>query len=113
MAYDEAISQRMRSALAGLEGLSEKKMMGGLCFLLNGNMIGGADRTKEGQARFMFRVGKDNVAAAAKMPGGAPMVMGGRTMSGFYFVDADECDESLLGEWLSLSLSFVSALPPK
>lgn len=113
MAYDETLSARMRDALAGMQGVSEKKMMGGLCFMLNGNMIGGADRTKEGVGRFMFRVGKENAAAADALPKGAVMEMGGRTMRGFYFVDADDCDDALLQTWLSLALSFVTTLPPK
>ena len=113
MAYDETLSQRMRDALAGMQGVSEKKMMGGLCFMLNGNMIGGADRTKDGVGRFMFRVGKDNAAAADALPKGEVMEMGGRTMSGLYFVDADDCDDALMQSWLSLALSFVTTLPPK
>ena len=113
MAYDEAINRRMRQELAGLEGLSEKKMMGGLCFLLNGNMIGGASRTKDGSAHYMFRVGKENAAAAEKLKGGEQVEMGGRRMGGFYYVDADDCDDALLKQWVSLALSFVTTLPPK
>ena len=60
MAVDDRLNDRFRSALGRTEGISEKKMMGGMCFLLNGNMIGGADRTKDGTGRFMFRIGKDN-----------------------------------------------------
>lgn len=58
MAYDEQLTDRLRNTLEGLAGLSEKRMMGGVCFLLQGNMLGGADRTKDGAGRFMFRVGR-------------------------------------------------------
>ena len=113
MAYDEDTANRFRSALDGMEGISEKRMMGGVCFLLNGNMIGGADRPKDGTPRLMFRVGKDNQAEADKLPGAQPMEMGGRRMSGFYFVDAEDCDEDALKQWMSQALKFVTTLPPK
>ena len=88
-------------------------MMGGLCFMLDGHMIGGADRTKEGEPRFMFRVGKDNDAKAAALPGANPMVQGGRRMKGFFFVNADACDDACLNAWLALATTFVRSLPPK
>ena len=113
MAYDEDLAERMRQALEGLGGITEKRMMGGICFMLNGNMIGGADRTKEGQRRFMFRVGKDNHAEALGRPGAMPMEMGGRRMSGFVFVDAEDCDDGDLRDWIALARSFVAELPAK
>ena len=58
-------------------------MMGGVCFLLEGSMIGGADCPKDGAGRFMFRVGKENEAAAEALLGGQLMVQGGRRMGGF------------------------------
>ena len=88
-------------------------MMGGVCFLLDGNMIGGADRSKEGERRFMFRVGKENAVAATARPDAQPMEMGGKRMSGFFFVDAETCDADRLKDWIALSLSFVGTLPPK
>ena len=113
MAYDEDLAQRFRDALGGMVGISEKRMMGGICFLLNGNMIGGADRTKDGTGRFMFRVGKDNHAEALTRPGAMVMEQGGRQMRGFVFVTEEDCDTEVLGEWISLALSFVATLPPK
>ncbi len=87
-------------------------MMGGICFLLNGNMIGGADRTKDGQGRLMFRVGKDNVDAAAKLKGGEGMVQGGRKMTGFYFVD-EKHDDDILSKWMKLAVDHAKGLAPK
>lgn len=113
MAYDEQLAARMRAALDGLQNVSEKRMMGSLCFMLDGNMIGGADRTKSGQGRFLFRVGKENQAAALARPGARPMEMAGRTMNGFVFVDAQACDDTQLKEWIALALAFVRTLPPK
>jgi len=116
MAYDEHTAARFRDALSdhcGLDGVTEKRMMGGVCFLLNGNMIGGAERTKDGMRRFMFRVGKDNQTAGAAMPGAQVMEMGGRLMRGFFFVEEAGCDEKLLAQWILFTLDFVRALPPK
>ena len=113
MAYDEAISARFRAALGDRPGLSEKRMMGGLCFMINGNMIGGADRTKQGVGRFLFRVGKDNEARALTLPGAMAMEQGGRRMGGFFFVEEANCDDENLAGWVDLALSHASALPAK
>ncbi|MEQ1687694.1 MAG: TfoX/Sxy family protein [Sphingopyxis sp.] len=112
MAHDERLAERLRGAIGPLSALGERRMMGGLCFMLNGNMIGGVDRTREGAGRFMFRCGKDN-AEAQTLPGGEPMVMGGRMMRGFYFVDADACADALLARWIKVALDHVRSLPPK
>jgi hypothetical protein len=112
MAYDADLSDRYRSALAKRDHITEKKMMGGICFFLHGNMVGGADRSKEGERRFMFRVGLGNDAAAA-LPRGVPVFLGDRPMPGFYFVEAESCDDALLGRWLDLALANARSLPPK
>ena len=117
MAVDEGLAQRFRDALDRRDGLAgrltEKRMMGGLCFLLDGGMIGGVDRTKEGVARFMFRVGKPNDATAAAMTGAEPMIQGGRRMSGLFFVREDAMTEPDLERWLALAIGFVETPPPK
>ena len=88
-------------------------MMGGVCFLLNGNMLGGADRTKNDEGRFMFRVGKVNEAEALSREGAIVMEQGGRRMGGLIFVREEACDFAAIKEWVSLALSFVGGLPPK
>ena len=113
MAYDEELAARFRAALDGTAGISEKRMMGGVCFFLHGNMIGGADRTRTGERRFMFRVGKDNQAEALERPGAEAVEMGGRRMGGFVFVDADACDQAALDGWIALALGFIRTLPKK
>ena len=75
MAFDESLTLRLRAALGNGPDLSEKRMMGGVCFFRHGNMVCGADRSKQGERRFMFRVGKGNEAAAT-LPEGVPMVLG-------------------------------------
>lgn len=113
MAYDEELTGRMRHALRGRGKVTEKRMMGGNCFFLNGNMIAGADRSKTGMRRFMFRAGKDNMSRALARPGAAIMEQGGRQMSGFAFVNAADCSDQALCEWIDLAETFVGALPPK
>ncbi len=113
MAYDDELATRFRELIGGLPGLSEKRMMGGVCFFLNGNMLGGADRAKTGERRFMFRVGKENAAKADALAGGEQMVQGGRRMGGFYFVDAEDPPETVIREWVALAVSHALSLPAK
>lgn len=113
MAHDEALAARMRDMLEGLPGLSERKMMGGICFLIDGNMVGGARREKSGDAHFMYRVGKDNEEKALATPGTRPMIHGGRRMGGFIWLDEDAASDDAMRALTSLSLSFVTTLPPK
>lgn len=113
MAYDEELAARLRRRVEGLPGLSERRMMGGVCFFVNGNMIGGADRTKTGERRFMFRVGKHNEARAEALGGGEVVVQGGRRMSGLYFVDADGTPEEAIAQWAALAVGHAAALPAK
>ena len=113
MAVDDALTMRFRKAVDNLTGITEKRMMGGVCFLLNGNMLGGADRTKEGLGRFMFRVGKHNETEALTRNGAIIMEQGGRRMGGLIFVSEKVCDEKTLRDWIDLALDFVATLPAK
>lgn len=108
MAIDEALTARVRRALGERAGLSEKRMFGGVCFLVDGNMLCCADR-----GRMMFRVGKDQDAAALKRPGASPVAMAGRRMAGFVFVDAARCDARGLKSWIALADKYVATLPAK
>ena len=89
MAYDEGLAQVLRDALTGTDGITEKKMFGGLCFMLNGNMLCGVH--KDGA---MYRVGKDHEDAALSLPGARKMDFTGRPMGGF--IDAGD-GRSILG----------------
>jgi len=105
---NEALATRLRKALAGRRGITEKKMFGGVCFLLKGNMLCGM-----GEDKFMFRVGKDQDAAALKRPGAKPMDFTGRAMKGFVWVDPAKCDARRLEGWIAMANKYVAALPPK
>lgn len=113
MAVDEALNERFRRATKSLDSVTEANMMGGTCFMLNGNMLGGADRPRQGSARFMFRVGKDQEAEALARAGALPMEQAGRRMRGMIFVDAATVDARALSDWVRLATRFVGALPPK
>lgn len=113
MAYDDTLAQRFREGLRGRRGVSEKRMMGGLCLMVDGNMLGGVDKTKSGDDKFMFRVGKANEAAALRLPGASIVTMGGKRLGGLIFVEAEACDDRALQRWITLALGFVTSLPTK
>src|SRR5581483_4799197 len=79
MAYDEELAQRIRELVADESGITEKKMFGGLAFLVRGNMAVAAS----GQSGLLVRVDPDESAALLKRPGAELMVMRGRTMAGW------------------------------
>ena len=96
--------QRMRTALDGRKGVAEKKMFGGVCFMLRDHMLCGT-----GKPGFMFRVGRDQEAEAlARL-----MDFNGRRMRGFVWVDPTHCDARALRRWIALAERYVAALPPK
>lgn len=112
MENEPDLIELVRERLEGLPGLSEKKMMGGHCFLVNGNMVGGAGCNEAGDSRFMMRVGKENSAKAEALPGGEPLVKNGRRMGGMYLVDPDQPEE-VISEWISLAVGNALSLPAK
>ena len=83
-------------------------MFGGLCFMLDGNMVAGT--SKRG---LLVRVGKNRQPDVLARPGTKPMEMGGRMMEGYVFVDPAPYDEEALRDWLGLAVGFVKTLPPK
>ena len=113
MPVDEALTARMRDALAAHVGISEKRMMGGTCFFLNGNMLSGARRHKDGVGRFMFRLGKAQETTALADPTAEPVVHGIRKLGGFVRVDEGDCDEAAMQGWLQLCLAHAAALPAR
>jgi hypothetical protein len=108
MAYDKADAARMRAALQSTRGISEKPMFGGLVFLLRDHMLCGL-----GEPGYMFRVGKEQEAAALKRPGASPIVFNGRRYGGMVWVDGDSCRGRTLASWIGMAKEFVGALPPK
>lgn len=104
------LMNRIRQQIGDDPNITEKKMFGGIAFMLNGNMLCGI--TNKGQ--FMARVGKELEAEAMKLPGAGEMTMTGKKMGGMLFVDEEAmAEEAQLAEWLALCTRFVGALPPK
>ena len=109
MAYDEALAERIRQALEGQDGIIEKKMFGGLAFMLGGNMVCGVVGND-----LMARVGPDGHDSALSQPGARPMDFSGRPMRGMVYVgpEAHTRDETLR-EWIDRVLAFGISLPAK
>jgi TfoX/Sxy family transcriptional regulator of competence genes len=109
MAYDEGLAERLREVFAGKCGITEKKMFGGMCFLLNGNMVVGV--TKDD---LMVRYRHDQHDAVMKMKHVRPMDFTKRSMTGFAFVAPKGFDsQKTLAAWVDRCLSYVSTLPAK
>jgi TfoX N-terminal domain len=110
MAYDENLANRLRELLAEEDAVTEKKMFGGLAFLLHGNMTVAASHTGGLLARVDPIAAGDWIAA----PQVAPMEMGGRIMDGWLMVAPGEVrSEPDLATWVERSVGFVKTLPPK
>lgn len=108
MPFDPRLADRMRGALSDRAGVQEKKMFGGYCWMLHGNMICGVE-----VGRFMFRVGKDQEAEALRRPGASPMDITGKPMRGFVWVRGEHAEGESLQEWIDLAARYVETLPPK
>ena len=94
---------RLRAAL-GRHAFTERKMFGGTCFMIDGNLLIGP--SKRGLL--------DAHAVAAARPHARPMEMGGRSMEGYLHVAPEgTASEADLAFWLGLALAFVGTLPPK
>lgn len=103
-------TERLRAILGEDPNITEKKMFGGVAFMLSGNMLAGY--TNKGQ--LMVRVGKELEPEARKMPGAQDMDFTGKKMGGMLFVDeAAIQDEQALKNWIALATRFVSTLPAK
>jgi TfoX/Sxy family transcriptional regulator of competence genes len=107
MAYDEELAARIRERVAGEPGLTEKKMFGGLAFLVSGNMAVAAS----GQGGLLVRVNPAESDELVSSTNARPMEMRGREMAGWLRVDPGDEDE--LADWVRRGVSFARSLPPK
>jgi len=110
MAYSEELAERIRKRLAAQRGVVEKKMFGGLAFLLNGNMCVAAS----GAGGLLARVDPDETHALLAPPHVALMKMGGRSMKGWIRVapEAIETDREL-ARWVDRCVAYAKSLPKK
>jgi TfoX/Sxy family transcriptional regulator of competence genes len=108
MAYDEALADRIRTALAGRDAISERKMFGGIGFLHHGNMCAGVWKES-----LIARVGDADEQYLTEPHVGAFDVTG-RPMSGWLLVAAEAvADDVDVERWVDRSLAFTGTLPPK
>src|SRR5438067_3537286 len=109
MAYDEALADRIRKLLAG-EPFSEKKMFGGLAFLIGGNMSVAAS----GQGGLLVRVDPDETDALVAKPHARRFEMRGRSMDGWLRVDPEGVrTKRQLEPWVKRGVAYARSLPPK
>jgi hypothetical protein len=109
MAYDEGLAERIREMLDGRRGVVEKRMFGGLAFLIGGHMAVGIVRDD-----LMVRVGPVGYEAALREPHVRPMDFTGRPMRGLVFVGPAGYEaDAALRAWVERGAAFAADLPAK
>jgi TfoX/Sxy family transcriptional regulator of competence genes len=109
VSFDPDAAARVRRFLSGRDDVVEKKMVGGLSFLVNGNMCCGISGTK-----LMVRVGADRREQALREPHVQPMLFGNRVLSGFVCIEpAGYAADEALASWVQRALDFTAGLPAK
>jgi hypothetical protein len=103
MAYDEDLANRIREALAAEQGVTEKRMFGGLAFLIGGHMAVSAS----GRGGLMVRCDPEETETHLQQ-GAERMVMRGREMDGWLRVHTDDIDP-----WVRVGVGYARSLPPK
>lgn len=109
MAYDEGLAERLRDLLRDQNDVEEKKMFGGLCFMVSRHMCCGIVGEK-----LMARVGADNYETSLAKKHVQKMDFTGKEMKGLVYVDSDGISEDEdLSYWVNTCLQFTNSLPPK
>ena len=110
MVYDEKLAARIREAVQGEPGVTEKAMFGGLAFLVGGNMAVSAS----GQGGMLLRCDPAQTEALISEPGVGRFEMRGREMNGWLRVDDEALrTEAALDRWVGLGVAYARSLPPK
>jgi TfoX/Sxy family transcriptional regulator of competence genes len=110
MAYDEDLANRIRELVAGEAGVTEKKMFGGLAFLIGGNMAVAAS----GQGGLMVRCDPEETDALVAKPHARRFEMRGREMDGWLRVDDEGIKtKRALEPWVRTGVAYARSLPPK
>jgi TfoX/Sxy family transcriptional regulator of competence genes len=111
MTYDERLADELRERLASIDGeVTEKRMFGGLAFMVDGNLTVAASR----RGGLLVRTDPADADKTATLPGVEAMETRGRPMPGWFFVDADAlATEADLDAWVDRALAFVATLPAK
>ncbi len=110
MAYDEDLAARIRDLIGAQPDVTEKKMFGGLAFLINGNMAVAAS----GQGGLMLRADPARSPRLVSSTHARFMVMRGRAMPGWLRVDSEHVrTKSALSKWVTIGTTYARSLPPK
>ncbi|GAB3673417.1 TfoX/Sxy family protein [Angustibacter aerolatus] len=110
MAYDEELADRLREELAGTAAVTERRMFGGLAFLVRGHLAVAAS----GHGGLMVRCVPEQRDELLARPYAAPMVMRGRDTAGWLRVaPAGVADDADLRAWVAVGLDAVRGLPPR
>ena len=110
VAYDEELADRIRAAVEGEAGLTEKRMFGGLAFLIDGNMAVSASS----HGGLLLRVDPDSAEELVKDPAAERFEMRGREMNGWLRIDRAGVEtEPDLERWVAIGIAFARSLPPK
>ncbi|MSQ22850.1 MAG: TfoX family protein [Dehalococcoidia bacterium] len=109
MAYNEELAKRIRTALAHRESVTEKKMFGGLTFMVDGKMAVGVQKDD-----LMLRVSVEEFEWALARPYVRPMDFTGRPMVGFLYVAPGGCEaDADLRKWVDMAVTYAQTLPAK
>jgi TfoX/Sxy family transcriptional regulator of competence genes len=109
VAFDEGLGERVRRRFGDAPDVSERRMFGGLVFLVGGNMACGVIGDD-----LMVRVGRDATPALSTLPHVGPLTMGERTMGGFLRVDGEGvAEDDDLAAWVERGVAHARTLPPK
>ena len=109
MAYNEQSAQRVRDIISSQPGLVEKKMFGGVGFMLHGNMACGINKDD-----LIIRVGPDSYSNAVIRPAARPFDITGRPMKGWVMIAPDGyANDKDLADWVQTGVEFALTLPPK
>jgi len=110
VAYDEQLAQRIRDLIGDQDGVVEKKMFGGLAFLVGGNMAVAAS----GRGGILVRADPAESDKLVASTNAYPMEMRGRQMQGWPRVDAEHVrTKPQLAKWVKLGTAYARSLPPK
>ena len=110
VAYDEDLANRIRELIGNEAGVTEKKMFGGLAFLIGGNM----SVSVSGQGGLLLRCDPEQTEALLSKPHAAPFEMRGRAMDGWLRVDPEGVrTKRQLERWVDRGVAYARSLPPK
>ena len=109
MAFDEDLAARVRERLARTKGIEEKKMFGGIAFMIRGHMSVGIVKDA-----LMVRVGADEHEKLLRRPHARPMDFTGRPLKGFLFVDSPGLESDTdLERWIAHGVDYAASIPAK